>query len=242
MKIALISDIHGNLYALEAVLAEIEREGVDQIICLGDVAAVGPQPKEVIARLQGLGCPVVMGNTDAWMSVPEDAARIEPLLPEPLFDINEWALAKLAPKDIQYMHNFPMTLTVDLGGGQTLLCYHGSPNSYNDIIQAPTPADELDQMIGDYHATILAGGHTHTTMLRRHRDMQLMNPGSVGSPLIVFSDVKRNSARAEYALITNLGNNPTIEFRHVLINVEQTLQIARDVGMPQFDWWAAMWR
>ncbi|MEM7119502.1 MAG: metallophosphoesterase family protein [Chloroflexota bacterium] len=242
MKIALISDIHGNLHALEAVLAEIKREGVEQIICLGDVAAVGPQPKEVIARLRELECPVVMGNTDAWMSVPEEAARVEPLLPEPLFDINEWALARLSTDDIQYMHDFPMTLTVELGGGHTLLCFHGSPNSYNDIIQAPTLAEELDQMIGDHHATILAGGHTHTTMLRRHRDMQIVNPGSVGSPLVVFSDVKRNPARVEYALITNYGNNPTIEFRHVLIDVEQTLQTARDVNMPQFDWWAASWR
>src|SRR5262249_39977038 len=62
---AIISDIHGNLPALEAVLAEIAAERVERIVCLGDVATLGPQPHEVIARLRGLGCPVVMGNTDA---------------------------------------------------------------------------------------------------------------------------------------------------------------------------------
>ena len=64
-KIAIISDIHGNLPALEAALAEIAAEGIERIICLGDVATLGPQPRAVIARLRALGCPVVMGNTDA---------------------------------------------------------------------------------------------------------------------------------------------------------------------------------
>ena len=64
-KIAILADVHGNLPALEAVLAEIATEGIERIICLGDLATLGPQPHEVIARLRGLECPVVMGNTDA---------------------------------------------------------------------------------------------------------------------------------------------------------------------------------
>jgi predicted phosphodiesterase len=61
MRVALISDIHGNLVSLEAVLADIDREGVDQIVCLGDVAGLGPQPREILARLQALGCICIMG-------------------------------------------------------------------------------------------------------------------------------------------------------------------------------------
>jgi predicted phosphodiesterase len=68
MRIALLADIHGNLSALEAVLAALQAEAVDQLICLGDVAAVGPQPHEVIGRLRDVGCPAVKGNTDAWLS------------------------------------------------------------------------------------------------------------------------------------------------------------------------------
>ena len=64
MPVAIISDIHGNIFALDAVLAAIESRKIKQIICPGDVAATGPQPREVIARLKQLGCPVVMGNTD----------------------------------------------------------------------------------------------------------------------------------------------------------------------------------
>ena len=74
--LAAISDIHGNLPALEAVLAELEREGVDELVCLGDVA-LGPQPAETVARVRGLGCAVVMGNWDAWVleGFPASARR-----------------------------------------------------------------------------------------------------------------------------------------------------------------------
>jgi len=64
-KIAILADIHGNLPALDAVLAQIDAEGIERVVCLGDVATLGPQPREVIARVRALGCPVVMGNTDA---------------------------------------------------------------------------------------------------------------------------------------------------------------------------------
>ncbi len=71
MRIALISDIHGNFVALQTVLADIEHEHIDQIVCLGDVTADGPQPVETIRRIQDLGCPVVRGNTDEWFFVPQ---------------------------------------------------------------------------------------------------------------------------------------------------------------------------
>ena len=69
-KLTILADIHGNLPALEAALAEIAAEGVEHVVCLGDVAMLGSQPHEVIARLRALGCPVVMGNTDAIADLP----------------------------------------------------------------------------------------------------------------------------------------------------------------------------
>ena len=70
VRLALISDIHGNLPAFDAVLAHISGRNISQIVCLGDVMASGPQPREALARLKALACPVVMGNTDAWMLTP----------------------------------------------------------------------------------------------------------------------------------------------------------------------------
>jgi predicted phosphodiesterase len=72
MRMALISDIHGNLVALEAVMNDLERQGAERMVCLGDVAASGPQPRGVLQRLQALDCPVVMGNADAWLLEPQE--------------------------------------------------------------------------------------------------------------------------------------------------------------------------
>ena len=74
-KIAILADIHGNLPALDAVLAQIDAEGIERVVCLGDVATLGPQPREVIARVRALGCPVVMGNTDADRHLVDQAVK-----------------------------------------------------------------------------------------------------------------------------------------------------------------------
>src|SRR6185437_2510370 len=76
-KIAILADIHGNLPALDAVLAQIDAEGIERVVCLCDVATLGPQPREVIARVRALGCPVDMGNTDAiLLSLQRDGSTM----------------------------------------------------------------------------------------------------------------------------------------------------------------------
>src|SRR5258707_13871162 len=113
MRIGLIADIHGNLFALETVLAELEREGVKDLVCLGDVAMLGPQPAAVLARLRALGCPVVMGNTDAWLLASPPNAGADPvdriLIP--------WSLAQLTDIDRAYVAAFPMVVERSLGAG-----------------------------------------------------------------------------------------------------------------------------
>src|SRR5437763_11626022 len=113
-KIAILSDIHGNLPALEAALAEIAAEGIERVVCLGDVATLGPQPHEVMARLRALRCPVVMGNTDAVLlplpgdvSPPEDVWRDE--------DAEAWCAAQLTADDRAYLRTFAPTITLSLG-------------------------------------------------------------------------------------------------------------------------------
>ena len=142
MRIALISDIHGNLVALEAALADIQRRGAERIICLGDVAAGGPQPREVIQRLHDLAIPVVMGNTDQWLlnPVPIDADSEEK---EQEAARDQWAAAQLTAADTELVLGYQPTLSLDFGHGFTLLCYHGSPRSFNDRIE-PVSYTHLD--------------------------------------------------------------------------------------------------
>jgi len=96
MRIALLADIHGNLVALETVLHEIAQESVDQIVCLGDVGALGPQPHEVITCLRQSHCPVILGNTDAWLLSPPGAKTSDS---ETIRTITSWCAEQLTPED-----------------------------------------------------------------------------------------------------------------------------------------------
>jgi predicted phosphodiesterase len=242
MRIALIADIHGNLVALNAVLDDLARERVDQIICLGDVAAFGPQPTEVIARLRDLGCPVVRGDTDATLLTPDTPATDEGL--RHLQEIDRWALARLTPTERDYLGALPPTLSVPLAEETALLCYHGSPRSFKDRIHATTSADELEQMLAGTTAQLYAGGHTHIQMLRRHRDVLVLNPGSVG---LAYDRVPapgtpvRNPPWGEYAIVTAARSRLSVELRRVPFDVKALQRAARESGMPYVEWWSAEW-
>ncbi|HEX9441554.1 MAG TPA: metallophosphoesterase, partial [Roseiflexaceae bacterium] len=98
MRIAIISDIHGNCFALDTVLGDLRRDAIDQVVCLGDAIQGGAQPAETVARLRDLGCPVVMGNADAWLLTGEETGAEAPAS-ERLKAIREWSLAQLSDAD-----------------------------------------------------------------------------------------------------------------------------------------------
>ena len=143
LTIALIADIHGNLAALDAVLDALTREQLDQIVCLGDVAATGPQPREVLQRLRALECPVVMGNADAELLdlTPADQEADDDM--RRILDISRWTAAQLDDVDRAFIASFQPTVEIPLGSGGSLLCCHGSPRSYDDRITATTPWAEF---------------------------------------------------------------------------------------------------
>ena len=130
MRLAVISDIHGNLVALEAVLAAITARDIEIIICLGDVAATGPQPQQVIERLRAIGCPVVMGNTDAWLLEPKLEETTDPFT-QRIQEIDLWGAQQLSTADKEYLSAFQPTLAYPLIDGKMLLGYHGLPRSFH---------------------------------------------------------------------------------------------------------------
>ena len=238
MRIGLIADIHGNLIALETVLAELAREPLDQLVCLGDVAALGPQPGEALARLRALQCPVVMGNTDAWLLAPPSAPEGDQLDRA----ITQWTIAQLTDDDRAHIASFPPTIELALSDGQTLLCFHGSPRSYDDVIVPTTPNDELREMLGDMQATILAGGHTHLQMVRRYGDAHIVNVGSVGLARVGAAVQKNHHVRwAEYAVVDSAGDRLEIALRRTPLDVDQMVAVARASGMPEIERWAGLW-
>jgi len=239
VRVGLISDIHGNRAALDAVLGELERDGVDTIVCLGDVA-VGPQPSESLARVRELGCPVVLGNWDAAFvgePVPPPTSETAAVVNE----IHAWWGEQLSDDDRAYIATFERQLELPLDGTDALV-YHGSPRSYNDWIFATTPDEELAPMFDDERPAILLGGHTHVQLLRRWSHSMLVNPGSVGLPFLSWWPQRVTVAPwAEYAVLTTGEGTVRVEFRRTSFDVEAFLRLSRGSGMPHAEWWADCW-
>jgi predicted phosphodiesterase len=194
---ALISDIHGNLPALERVLDELAALGVDDGLVLGDVAQGGDEPGAVLDRLAELGWPVILGNADAWLldASVEEASEAERAR-------REWSVSQLEERHRRQIGAFHPTYERD-----GLLAFHGSPRGYDDIL-FPNTEDRAPWQVGGY--AFLAGGHTHFQWTTRVGDAVYVNPGSVGAAIHRWNDRRLVPGRAEYAIVHDSG----VEFRH----------------------------
>ncbi|HYW28853.1 MAG TPA: metallophosphoesterase family protein [Gaiellales bacterium] len=232
MRTALIADIHGNLVALRAVVADLTARGADRIVCLGDVAATGPQPAEAIEAVGQLGCEVVMGNTDEWLLEPTEET-IEDDDTRRIAEIDLWARDQLTSEHLAMLGGY--RARVELDG---MLCYHGSPRSNMDALLPTTPDGELAQLLAGYAHPVMAGAHTHIAMLRRFRESIVINPGSVGLPFEqVAGGAFRNPPWAEYAIV----DGSQVEFHRVPLDVGAVTEAALASGMPNAGWWVKDW-
>jgi len=215
MRVALISDLHGNELALDAVLDDAARAGVDRIVCLGDVATLGPRPREVLDRLRDLGCTCIMGNHDEFL-VDEALIRSYTQVPV-VVDAVDWCRAQLGAAELDFVRSFVSGVDIELGDGATLALFHGSPRSHMEDLLATTPAEALEAMLAGRTGTVMAGGHTHVQMLRQHRGTLLVNPGSVGMPFREYVGGRAPTlmAHAEYAIVAAQAGAVDVQLRRV---------------------------
>jgi putative phosphoesterase len=230
VKTALISDIHGNAVALEAVLAELD---ADQVVCLGDAVQGGPQPVEVLDRLAALGWSVVLGNADAHLLEPEAG-------PERFREIGEWTVSQLSPGHLEQIRGFEPRVSLEIGD-RRLLVFHGGPDDYDQLLLPWTPIEELRAAFEPYPADLYAGGHTHQQFVRRVGAAQFVNPGSVGLSWDWDSRNDDEPGFDHYACYALLGER-SIEFRRVAFDVQPLLELYRERGLPGAEATIGQWR
>lgn len=230
-RLAVISDIHGNCVALDAVLSDIRAEGIDQVVCLGDVAQGGSQPAESIDRLRELGCPVVMGNADAWLATGENSGAEQ--LTERHIEVRDWSVARLGEDRLTFIKGFSPTIEAEAGEWR-FVGFHGSPKSFDDVLLPDTPQEELEQMLAGLVGAVCAGGHTHVQYVRRLGDGFFFNPGSVGVAYFHHQDPAsvRFDPWAEYAILAAERGVTRLEFRRVPIDVDELVRVTRASGVP----------
>jgi putative phosphoesterase len=183
VSLGLVSDVHGNDRALAAVVDELARLGVDEAVFLGDVVQGGDEPREVLDRVAALGWPVILGNADDFL------LEIRPDSPEEVTEAQrakrEWTLQQLDTAHAEQIRSFPRTL--ELG---SLLAFHGSPRSYDDVL-LPESEDDAAWRVGGFD--VLAGGHTHLQWARIVGGALYVNPGAVMSDPAEFAVLEGRS-------------------------------------------------
>ena len=210
MRVAAISDIHGNLPALEAVLAEIDEEAVDEIVVGGDTAH-GPWPSEVLDLLVERGARVVRGNADR--EVVERSDRYGPLAP--------WSADRLGERRLEVARSWPLTVEIEVDGLGSVLVCHSTPTSEDPIYTRITPDAELAGIFESVDADVVVCGHTHMQYDRTLASgLRIVNPGSVGLPY--------EGARGAYWAL--LG--PDVEFRRTEYDVDAAVAAIEVMRVP----------
>ena len=242
MKTVVISDVHGNLVALDAAIRAVEEESYDRLVFLGDAAATGPEPHRAIAKLKENNPVCIMGNTDEWLlnPVPRENPDADVKVIE---DVDFWCEKQLTSSDKAFLRTFKPTARVGIGGDAVLLAYHGSPKSNRDGVSPLGTPQELDAVLLGKKATVMAGGHLHVQMLRRYQDSILINPGSIGLPY------ERNPSTGkvrippwcELAVISVEGGKLDISLRRVPVNQTEVNKSIADSNMPHKEEFLQRW-
>lgn len=181
MKLAFISDIHGNAVALDAVLEDIRRRKADKIFVLGDISYRGPEPKRALQLVKSLNTEVIKGNADEWVVRGIKEGEVAESAFKMMNKERDWIYAHLDEESLQYLNNLPTELKLEQDGIK-IHAFHATPNSLFDIVQ-PFESDEAlkDKMMGS-GANIYLYAHIHKPFIRYIGGKCLINIGSVGLP------------------------------------------------------------
>ena len=219
MRVAILSDIHGNLRGLESCLADLrEQGGADVIAAAGDYCMDGPEPAEVVDRLIALGALCVRGNTDRMLaeSAPHESEDEHEL---------RWFRERLGETRLAWLRHLPFARSFG-AGADGLLIVHANPKTDDEHIWPDASDEFLERITSGVHERTIAFGHLHLPYVRVWRDRLFVDVASAGLP-------KDGDPRAGYALLTQRSGGWEVKHRRVIFDVER---VARDIlksGMPE---------
>ena len=228
MKIAVISDIHGNMQALEAVLYDINKENCEKIFCLGDLAMAGPQPCQTVDKIIELNKKenfyLIAGNTDKMLASDEHEKIYQNLKNKNEIMANAYLddLKLLKRHQIEFLKSLPITMPLEFGGKKVLLC-HGSPRRIDENIHPDLAIEEVEETTKDCDADIIFCGHTHLPCgFQTNTGKTIANAGSVGRPFSL-------NPKSCYIVLeineNNSSNNFTIQHKMISYDVKKASEL-----------------
>jgi predicted phosphodiesterase len=253
MRLAVLSDIHGNLTALDAALADLAAVGgADTVWLLGDYAAFGPRPAECIRRVQGLSeqygkdnVLFIRGNTDRYLlhgtrmktQSTEDEAVFKTLVDEwsKRDAVFNWGAAQLSFDDYTFLRKLQHELSLEAPGYGYVIGYHGTPGDDEGFLKPDTPAEEAADALLDREGRLGIGGHIHVQMDRELGSWRAINVGSIGMSF-------DQPGIAQWGLFTFEDGGAQIDLRSIAYDVGAVIADLQRVGYPVPEWGAAKMR
>ena len=226
-RVAVITDIHGNLPALEAALAHIEELGIERVLCGGDLVGYGPHPNEVCALLAERGIPTIYGNYDYAIARDlEDCGCA--YVTQHDRDLGQrsvaWTLEHTSAASKAFMRSLPFDLRFPVGGREVHLV-HGSPRKVNEYLFEDKPDSLYSRLAAAETADVLVFGHTHKPWVRSVDGVLFVNCGSVGKP-------KDGDPRGAFAVLTDAGDRVDVTIERVAYDADAVAEEVRRAGLP----------
>ncbi len=225
--VAVITDIHANLPALQAALGRIDELGIERAYCGGDLVGYGPHPNEVCALIQERQIPTIYGNYDYAIARDlEDCgcAYVTPHDRELGQQSVDWTLAHADQSSKDFMRALPFDLRFEIGRVPVHLV-HGSPRKVNEYLFEDKPASLYERLARAEDARVLVFGHTHKPWVREHGDVLFINCGSVGKP-------KDGDPRSAFAVLRPAGETVEVAIERTGYDADAVAREVREAGLP----------
>ncbi len=228
MRIAIISDIHGNLPALDATLADLATQpGIDRIYCLGDLVGYGPSPNEVVTRVHDLGIPTIMGNYDDGIGFERGDCGCAYKTDEDR-RIGEISVARMEQHTTAESKTFLRTLLPEIrleADGKRVLLVHGSPRKLNEYLFEDRDIRSFQRLATSSDADMIVFAHTHIPYVKDVEGVRFVNAGSVGKP-------KDGDPRACCAILSIDDRQADVKFRRVSYDITTVMADIRQSELP----------
>jgi putative phosphoesterase len=226
-RVAVVTDIHANLLALETALQRIDADGIERVYCGGDLVGYGPRPNEVCGLMAERGIPTIYGNYDWAIARDEEdcgCAYVDGHDREIGQLSVDWTLAQTDRRSKDFMRGLPFDLRFELGGKRVRLV-HGSPRKVNEYLFEDKPAKTFERIAAGADCDVLVFGHTHKPWVHEYGGVLFVNCGSVGKP-------KDRDPRTAYAVLRSNGGDVAVEIVRVGYDADAVATEMREAGLP----------
>lgn len=230
MKVAVLSDIHGNGVALQYAINDLKSLGIKKIIILGDIIMKGPMPSQSLEMLKDKDLEIIAwikGNTDLWLEEITDLLIPSTKREKELYLYCKYAKDNLSEDQIVFLKELPLQCSINLNG-ISILCVHGTPKSIVEAIDSSVPEEEIKKAIKGVEEQVILSGHSHTSFIGEVDDKIIFNVGSIGNSL-------DGDNRISYGILDFVEDRVNLTNRRISYPADEIINIAIDNKFPLLD-------